>query len=213
MFPAIRHLTRRLTNRRLWIAGFVAAAVSVSIAAIGSLFTYTPAVSWAVVALPASRLPEFIIGVVLGTLMLRGWRPRVPIWIALLASVVAIATAFVAPYALSRYAVTLLPFALLIVALASSDLSMRRRTVFNWMPAIRIGFWSYCFYLVHNMVLTASGTVHAPRPVMIAIALVVSLLSAWLLHVLVEGPAERVLRPAGRTRLDTDSSFSSPGSQ
>lgn len=207
MFPLIRTLTRGIGVRGLWLLGIGAAMVSVSIASVGSLFPYEGTAVWAVVIFPVSRLPEFVIGVCLGALMARGWRPNVPLVLAFLLAAVGVCAALFVPPALSRYAVTLIPFAVLIVALASSDLrDAPAFTRWGWM--VKLGVWSYCFYLVHLMVLAVvvrfTNQIELPVWVGIAVSLAIAIVASWALHVLVERPAERLLRPTARPRLDSD---------
>jgi peptidoglycan/LPS O-acetylase OafA/YrhL len=206
-FPAIRRLTRRLTPRGLWALTIGAGTCSITIGVVGSFFEQSEFLSWAVVAFPPARLPEFVIGVTLGSLMVRGWRPVLPVWIPFALSALAVAAATLAPYALSRYAVTLIPFAMLVVALATADLrGVKLFTQWPWV--VKLGVWSYCFYLVHFMVMQRiegfSDRLGIPPIVSIALALPAALVAAWLLHILVERPAERSLRPRGPSRIDND---------
>jgi peptidoglycan/LPS O-acetylase OafA/YrhL len=201
-FPLIRRFTRAVTTRRLWLMACVAAVVSMSVALAGVGFPETPQLMWAVVVFPLSRLPEFAIGVCLGSLMARGWRPRIPMTFAWLLAAAGTVAAMFAPYSLSRYAVTLIPFAVLVVALAAADLrGTRVFTSAKWM--VRLGDWSYCFYLIHLVVImvTVSGAKRLDLPLWatIAVALVGSVLAAWILHTMVDKPADMKLRPKAYT--------------
>lgn len=204
-FPLIRRVSRRLTARGLWALAGGAGLVSTSIALAGVGFPETPQLTWAVVVFPLSRLPEFVIGVCLGSLMAQGWRPRISLIFAWLLAAAGITAAMFAPYSLSRYSVTLIPFAVLVVALAAADLrGVRVFTSAGLM--VKLGDWSYCFYLIHLVVIMVAvsvGTrVGIPTWATIAVALLGSVLAAWLLHTRVEKPAEKTLRPQGRSRLD-----------
>lgn len=206
VFPALRILTRKLRTTGLWVLGGAAATASFAIAGVGSFFPVDDA-SWAVIAFPPSRLPEFVIGAVLGTLVVRGWRPSIPAWFGFALSATAVVAALYAPYALSRYAVTLIPFAVLVVSLAVADINGRRLfTQAGWM--VKLGVWSYCFYLLHLMVMSAcqavTNRVGLPEYVAVIIAVPASIVAAWLLHIAIERPFERWLRPNGRPRLDDD---------
>lgn len=206
-FPVIRRFTRAVSTRGLWTLAAAAVATSLAIGAVGSLFEESARLQWAVVVFPPSRLPEFVIGVCLGALMARGWRPAVSLPLAWAMAAAAVVAAIFVPYSLSRYAVTLVPFALLIVALASADLGGRRTfTQARWM--VHLGYWSYCFYLIHLVVImvavSANDHVGLPMSVIVALALAGSVVAAWLLHIVVEKPMEARLRPRGRRRADTD---------
>jgi peptidoglycan/LPS O-acetylase OafA/YrhL len=206
-FPVLRRYTRKLSDRGLWQLGAAAVAVSLLIAGVASFFPVTQTVGWAVIVFPPARFPEFVLGVVLGSLMARGWRPRVPVSLAFGLSAFGVVAALFVPYAFSRYAVTLIPFVLLVVALASADLA-GRRVFTQWAWMVKLGVWSYCFYLVHLMVLNRmegiGDRLGIPVIVTVLLAVPASIVAAWLLHILVERPFERILRPKGRSRMDSD---------
>lgn len=207
VFPWLRLLTRRLATNGLVALGICATAASLLIAGVGSLLPFTETTAWAVVAFPPSRLPEFIVGVAAGSLMARGWRPVLSLWLTIPLACAAVTAALFAPEALSRYGVTLIPFTMLIVSLAAADLATSR--VFTqWPTVVKLGIWSYCFYLIHNQVLQVTVNVGErlgiPLGASTLVALACSLVAAWMLHTLVERPLEKRLRPAGRERLDTD---------
>ena len=207
-FPAIRLVTRRLAARGLCVLGAIAAITSIAIAWVGSLLPVSETLTWAVVVFPPSRLPEFVIGVVLGTLFVRGWRPRISIWVSFPVAAVGVVAAMFVPYAWSRFAVTLIPFAILLLSLAAADL--RGQRVFTqWAWLVKLGEWSFCFYLVHLMVMSACSAVAnrigLPDYVAVLIALPASIVAAWLLHIAVERPMNARLRPKGRPLLDMDS--------
>lgn len=206
-FPLVRRVIRALQTRGVWILTGAAAVVSLSVATAGTGMPESPALTWAVVVLPLSRLPEFIIGVGLGAIMTRGWHPRVPVPLAWAVAAAGVLGAMLVPYSLSRYAVTLVPFAVLVVSLASADARGVRTFVRSkWM--VKLGVWSYCFYLLHlvvtMMAVSVATLLGAPLLTAVVAALFASVAAAWLLHVAVERPAEIVLRPRGRPRADTD---------
>lgn len=207
MFPLIRRVVRGLSVRGLWAIAAGAGVVSLAVAGIGTAFPVTSQLTWAVVVLPAARLPEFVIGVCLGAIMARGWLPRIPLAGACALALASVAVAMVAPYALSRYAVTLVPFAVLMVALAAADLrGLPAFTRAPWM--VKLGAWSYAFYLVHLLVIMVVVSVGErfglPLWAAIPLSLAGGVVAAWLLHRFVEVKAEARLRPKGRPRLDTE---------
>ena len=107
---------------------------------------------WILYILPAQRLAEFAVGMVLATLMGRGWRFPVPLWLAAVLAVVAYLLAPHIPYAFGLVLVTFLPFVMLIGAVAQADLD-GRRSVLATRAMVRLGEWSYAFYLFHFLVL------------------------------------------------------------
>lgn len=205
MFPLIRRFTRAAAARGLWMLAGGAGLVSIAVAVAGIGFPETPQLTWAVVVFPMSRLPEFVIGVCLGSLMARGWRPRVPLTLAWLFAAAGVAAAMFVPYSLSRYAVTLIPFCVLVVTLAAADLrGARVFTSARWM--VKLGDWSYCFYLTHLVVIMVTVSIATriglPTWATIAVALLGSFLAAWILHTQVEVRAEGRLRPQSRPRVE-----------
>lgn len=199
-FPAIRQVTRRLRSRGLTVVGVCATMVSLTLGAIGTQLSASAA-QWVTGIFPPARIPEFIIGAVLGTLMSRGWRPRLSLWWVTPLAVVAVAVAAFAPLALARYTVTLIPFILLVASLASSDLT-GKPSIFRGRILVTLGAWSYCIYLVHGLCLWVTDLVTArvglPNSVSVASALIVTIVSAWALHSIIERPFERLLRPSAR---------------
>ncbi|MGX9349230.1 acyltransferase family protein [Microbacterium sp. KNMS] len=213
-FPIIRTLTRRLNTRGLWTLGVAAVCVSFTIATVGSFFPYTRTLQWATVVFPPARLPEFVLGVVLGTLMSRGWRPRVSVALAALLATASVTLAAFVPYSFSRYAVTLIPFALLIVALGSADASGRRLPTQSRI-LVTLGAWSYCFYLVHlvalELVIGLFVNARLPLPPGVLCGLLTATVTAFTLHRWIETPSDRRLRamlsPARSPQRANDKEF------
>jgi peptidoglycan/LPS O-acetylase OafA/YrhL len=149
---------------------------------------------YVVANLPPVRLLEFALGIVVA-LLVRDGRWDLPLrWAALLAAA-AYAVTVVAPEQYGTSATTALPYAVLVAALAHADVA-RRRTALSGRWAVRLGTWSFAFYLVHVPVLDALKAVAGEatwwqRGV---VALPLALLAAALLFRLVERPAESRLR-------------------
>lgn len=125
--------------------------------------------------------------------------------------IAAYAAAVYSPGSFMRVAVTLVPFALIVAAAAQADL---RGT---WSPfrdgvTVRLGAWSYAFYLLHTQVIiiwavlarrlfgyeveSLSGVALIGN---IAVCLVVGVAVAAALYHFVEHPLERKLRPSKRS--------------
>lgn len=208
LFPLIHRLMRSLRTSGVVGVAIGAGVISLGVAVAALGVGESPLTRWLLIIFPPLRLMEFIIGVALGMLFRRGFRLPVPLWAASLLAIGAVFLAAYAPYSLSRYAVTLIPFVILVGAIATADLS-QRASLFRWKPLVELGVWSYCFYLLHAMVLSvtfkASRAVDLDAPwLVLGAALVASVVAAWLLHIVIERPFEKRLRPTKSPRLDDD---------
>ncbi|MEU3782410.1 acyltransferase [Streptomyces sp900129855] len=210
-FPVLLAL---LAGRRAKVWGWTAVAVSCA-----ALLLW-PALSglsptdrtWALDYLPLTRFLQFALGVVAGLALKRGWRPPVslPVGIGLVVGwhLVLIPWSNRVPDALwySPYSASQLLsaplFAALICAAARADLDGRRTGLGGaWM--IRLGHWSFAWYLIHEVVIRAAvfkwgkpgpGSGSGETLLFWAGVVVVSLTLAALAYQWVERPAERWLR-------------------
>lgn len=197
MFPLLIRTVPQLSTRRLAFVAASMAAVSVTLPVVLLLAMEQSSLQgWLYYIFPLARLPEFVLGVALAILMLRGWRVRVPV-VAALALVVAVLVASTwLPVQLVPVAAPLVPLALLIVAAASSDLA-GRATIWRHPWVLRLGQWSFALYLIHWVVIQAfihyaHGRLERAVAVPVAVALSVALSAAaftWY-----ERPVERRLR-------------------
>jgi peptidoglycan/LPS O-acetylase OafA/YrhL len=208
VFPFIAPRLARLNSRLLWaIAGSAVIAV-MAIGAVASMFWDHEVVRWLAYIFPPTRLIEFVLGITLGLIVRRGFRLPIPVWLASIIAIASVLAASFAPGGLKVAAVTVAPFAALVVALAGRDAD-GGSSIFSSRALIELGVWSYCFYLVHAMLqgwtVRAGEFVGIPVAATLIIALGVSIVGAWLLHMAVERPAEKWLRPPrSGPRLDTD---------
>ena len=157
-------------------------------------------VGWLVYICPLARLPEFVLGLLAALSVRDGQLPRVRLPLA----VGAVAAAYAATYASAHFVVQVatlvVPFTLLVVALAQRELAGTP----SWLAGRRwvvLGEWSYALYLTHHLMLQvaqrAVGEVGGTRAIAwVALLLVAAVLVAGLLFHLVERPAERRLRAA-----------------
>lgn len=167
---------------------------------------------------PPVRLLEFVLGVLLA---LDVQEDR---WFALRSgpalSLVAgsYAVAMYLPHALVWVAVMVVPFTLLLGAVASRD--GRRGQAPAWLSSrtmIAAGTWSYSLYLVHPIVievyLRISGlfrrpalqSLSGPSILMHGSAIILaSVAASWLLFTVVERPAERLLRASRISPASTE---------
>lgn len=192
--------------------GALFAAVGVVVFA----FCYRAAVvlspeSWlASVPLPVQRLPEFVLGMGLAWAMRSGWRPRIHplIGIAALGSVIVLVLASYRFFGETRVLHYIPAFTneiftvacgLAIVALASHTLN-GRRSLFASRWQVRLGEWSFAFYLVHATFIYLFVLIFGIQQPSWAnigwfvVLLVIDIAAAWALHAFVERPAEKRMR-------------------
>ncbi|MFE5672444.1 acyltransferase family protein [Agromyces sp. NPDC056523] len=167
--------------------------------------------SWlAALPLPVVRLSEFVIGIGIAQAMIAGWAVRIPPIACYLGGAGLILAIVLAPriaepgnpaawfLATSNEWIIML-CALTIAAVAWRDV-LGRFSVLRSRVLVRLGEWSYAFYLVHATVIYAVLAFIGPfAPSWVnlgwyALLLVGSLAAAAALHHLVEKPFERRLR-------------------
>ncbi|MEE1755190.1 acyltransferase family protein [Streptomyces sp. SP18CS02] len=163
---------------------------------------------------PVVRLSEFVIGIGIARAMLAGWRVRLrPLW-CYLGSAALIAWllrsrehSFDSPVLrgvadLTRVTTAewiIVACTAMIAAIAWSDVT-GRRSLLRTRPLVRLGEWSFAFYLVHATFVYALRDVYGLQPVAwtnlrwYVPLLLVSLAAAAALHHAVERPLERRLR-------------------
>jgi len=149
---------------------------------------------------PVLRLWEFCLGMTLAHATRLGWRPLIPVPLALGALAVVGAGIFLGPLA-----PVVIPTACALVICAYGTRELRgiadgsgRGAPRRWL--IALGEWSYAFYLVHATVVYACRAAFGLQPVgwtnllVYAAVLVPSIVLAWALHAFVERPVEKRLR-------------------
>ncbi|WP_078887546.1 acyltransferase family protein [Streptomyces sp. NRRL S-118] len=163
---------------------------------------------------PVVRLSEFVIGIGIARALLAGWRvPLRPLWCYLGAGVLvgwllvsegrsfdnAVAE-FAADAARTAEAEWIaVACAAMIAAVAWSDVQ-GRRSLLRGRTLVRLGEWSFAFYLVHATFIYALRDVYGLQPVAwtnllwYVPLLLVSVAAAAALHHAVERPVERRLR-------------------
>ena len=214
-FPLLHRLVSRVSPRRLWAlaAGVVAGMFAVSL--ISYLLPAQPQSFgvptwrvWFVYILPATRLLDFVLGIVVARIVLSGRWIRLGMLPAALLVAVGYWVTLRIPQNFGWVAVCAAPLALFIAAAASADIE-GRRSILRGRVMVWLGEVSFAFYLVHNLVLTyghrALGATRVwSTPEAAALGLLafgVSILAAWLLYRFVEVPMmRRFARPRnGRT--------------
>ena len=179
-------------KRRVQVAGawFVAMNLLVVFSAItndGNLIGYVN---------PIVRSGEFFIGVVAALAMKDGWRPPFNL---LTATLVTVALAAILTLADTNRpapdAVLALPFLAMLVAAAASDISSDGRGWLEHRWMIYLGQVSFCFYLVHELVIMNFMHWVSLQGVLGTLAaLGLSVLAAMALHHAVERPMQTRLR-------------------
>jgi peptidoglycan/LPS O-acetylase OafA/YrhL len=196
LFPWLLPLLARIRPAQLWRAAAVCAAGTIAAPAVALLL---PADGryWFVYVFPPVRLLEFVLGILMALIVKEGRWPRVPVWPAGLLLVVAYTVTPYFPGDAEPVAVTLIPFALLIPAVACADLA-GRRSVWAARPVVWLGEVSFAFYLIHQSVivdlLRAWGVqgVGPARAVGVALAaLGLSVAVAAAMHRFIEVPLMR----------------------
>lgn len=159
---------------------------------------------------PLARVGEFVLGMALAWAVRCGWRPRIPVPVGIGAIAVVIGSMASLPTLLPHLAVTRLilafgnelvtvAFALTIVAVAVRGLH-GRSSVFATPLQVRLGEWSFAFYLVHaSFIYIALAVFGFQDPswgnlLWFVILFVVALVASAALHHGVEKPLERRMR-------------------
>ncbi|MCX3061092.1 acyltransferase family protein [Streptomyces beihaiensis] len=224
LFPVLHRLIVRIGARRLW---WWATGVAVTIvllpliaqlipsgAAFGPNHANSPLHGhsinqmWFVYIFPPTRVLDFALGILMARIVLSGKWPRLGVLPALALAVAAYVVSLRVPFLFSLNAVVVIPFALLIAAIAARD-AQGVGTAFGGRVWVWLGEVSFAFYLVHQTLLSfvqerlgfrEAGSALEAVAVAVLVA-VVSLLLAWLLYAGVERPAMRLWsRYRGRSR-------------
>ncbi len=165
---------------------------------------------FAALPLPLVRVSEFILGMALAWAIRSGWRPRIHPFVGIGALLgVVLAIALIPTYFSHIPGLSLIPSfgnelftlacALSIVAVAGATLQ-GRRSLFASPLQVRLGEWSFAFYLVHaTFIYIALRIFGLQEPSWrnlgwFAVLLAVDLVAAWALHSFVERPLEKRMR-------------------
>ncbi|GAA0907106.1 acyltransferase family protein [Virgisporangium aurantiacum] len=207
MFPVVFAGLRRLPERALWPSTVATMAViwliPVAVRVLPEDLHY-----WAIWVFPVSRLPEFVLGILLARVVRAGRWPNVGTAPFVVLAVAAYIASAWLPFGFRIVAGTAIPLALLIAAVAVADVQERPfplRT--RW--AVWLGEVSYAFYLLHLLGLRLVARVFgADHPVVVEVGLVLVTLGAavfgsWLLYIWVERPAMRIFGPRRRSDAPT----------
>ncbi|WMX46447.1 acyltransferase [Streptomyces roseicoloratus] len=210
-FPLILRVLLRRSSALLAVLAVLCVAATASTRLIMVGLDKSPEVERLVVASPIALTPMFLLGVCVGLLVRRGWRPPFGVGVAtaLTAGTILLCWLWIRhPQALHPYtgtfgffdAVLMPAFALLIATAALRDVQ-GRRSILRSRLLVKLGEWSFAYYLCHVVVLKVVAklgygptTGLAANTMALAVAAVAALVVAALLHETVEKPAERRLR-------------------
>ena len=207
LHPFISRAMRLANSRALLFVG-------IGVFLVGLGYNAVSLSSWggwtAQVPLPISRLTEFVLGMVIGAAVRRGYLTKVPSWIAfaclgLFVGALAVVTSLKISSPIARILVDYSPswmvilFVFLIGVVASRN-ARGKRSVLQWRWLVILGEWSFAFYLVHATCIYLVRDFLSPQTSSwnnlgwYALIFVFALAIAGLLHTLVERPLERRLR-------------------
>lgn len=163
--------------------------------------------SWlALVPMPITRVPEFLLGMALAWAMRSGWRPKLHPVIGVGSLGVAILGMFLSLtlpglWFFSRFSNETFTVAVGMAIVSLAVYTLRgRRSVFETRTQVKLGEWSFAFYLVHATVIyLALRLIGFQEPswrnlAWFAAIFVLDLVLAWALHRFVERPLERRMR-------------------
>lgn len=209
-FPWLLPRVMRIPARRLWTAVGVLVAITALIPLIAQTLPDQPRIDWYagdvswwqywfVYILPISRVPEFVLGMVLARIVAEGRRPRIGLPAAAALLVPGYALTLVLPGVFGLIAPTLLPLSLIICAGAAADVDggpapLGGRTL------VWLGELSFAFYMVHVLVIQRgpllAGAEDGQWGVLGGLGMAVATFAlalglAWLLFRFVEQPSVR----------------------
>lgn len=163
--------------------------------------------SWLVsVPMPITRVPEFLLGMALAWAMRSGWIPRLHplIGVGSLAVVVlgiVVATVTPSVWFLAYFGNELFTIAVGLAIVSLTQATLRGRTsIFATRWQVKLGEWSFAFYLVHATVIYLALRIFGYQEpswrnlVWMVVIFAVDLVLAWALHAWVERPVERRMR-------------------
>lgn len=193
LFPFLIVTVRHSSRRRLAMLMLVSYGLA-AVAVIAGADPY---------ANPLSQLNEFLIGMIAGSAFVSGWRPAIDLPLAVAAAVTLFLVVSVAGVPGEAWDALFAPvFAAVLLAAARRDLAGNPGGLSSrWL--VYAGEVSFCFYLVHELVIVNLRP-HMTGPAAVPIALIGSCVLAVALHHLVELPAQKLLRPAGKPPIGSE---------
>lgn len=207
LFPAFIYLMRRLDAWALRVVAAGCLALEFLLPAIDHRISSPAQAGFLLYYFPLERLPEFVLGIALARLVIAGrWRGP-----SMATSLAITIVGYFLTYQVHpdyRYeACTAIGIACLIASVALADL---RDEPSPWRSprAVKLGELSFAFYMIHLLVMRTGEYVFRSHPregwifgsMAAAVAFLVSLALAWLLHNHVEKPLRRLVMAFPGTR-------------
>ncbi|QHQ17717.1 acyltransferase family protein [Pectobacterium parmentieri] len=221
IYPFLLKIVKKIPTESLWTS--VILCYIALIAVNGAIYTLLPTVPviegwphvvgeiqwWLSYTFPPTRIFEFVIGMLLSRIILEGkWIP-VSVTTSMVLTALTYCIDLFMPFLLSFNLVTLIPLTLLIGSLAVSDLQ-GKRSFLHAKPMQWLGSISFCFYLIHFLVLRLLNewtdgnrydVVDAAQLIIAAGA--VSLIAGWLLYQFIEQPVGKLLTNKMRKNISS----------
>ncbi|MFI0929538.1 acyltransferase family protein [Streptomyces sp. NPDC021012] len=214
LFPLLWRLVRRIRPERLWAAAGAVTAAVFAVPLFAPLLSdqsLIPVVNikssemWLTYQFPATRVLDFVFGMILARVVAEGRRLPLNFGGALLLTLAAYVVAPFFPASYHLTAIMLVPLGLLIAAAAQGD-TRGKRNWFSGRAMVWLGEVSFAMYISHQLVLGYGHMIFGGYTVLwgtwqaiglIALFLTTTLLVAWLLFTFVERP---VMRRFGTSR-------------
>lgn len=206
-FPFLIRPLRKISVRCLWIGAGLMVAGIVVVPLIGqylipagprsSVSPFPDVQFWFIYFFPPSRLFEFLLGAMLALLVKAGKWPRIGVTPAAVLLLVGYIAALYVPAQYGLILVTVVPVGMLIASVANADMQ-GRRSLFGGRVMVWLGNVSFAFYLFQAVPVFYLRGLFGNRlfPIGEGILMIIgmfalTLLGAWLLHILVEEPMMR----------------------
>lgn len=206
-FPFVWRATQRLKT----VGGLI---LCVSVLVLGgayrlALFHYKDDVP--VLPQPVLHSVAFLFGIGLAISLRSGWKPRIPVWFAFLVTGGGLYLLYYSglhptqipgavTMGLCQKEVLTFLYGFLILAVAARDIR-GGRSLLRSTPLVKLGQWSYAFYLVHATIMYAirehhgiAGPIGWSNLTWYAGVGAIAIFASWLLYKFVEHPLERKLR-------------------
>jgi len=208
LFPFLLPLVRKIPRGHLVTAVLAMLAVTVAVQLLAQLLPARPLAPegypisvlryWLVYYFPLSRLPEFVVGMLVCRLVRETRLLRVNVGLAALLVVGGYVLDSFVPFELSLVTVELLPIAILVGALASADTArlsrILRTRLFQWLGNVSFGFYmSQAPVIIYLRLTVMKGKLYStPEAIGVVVMLfAVTLALGALMHHGVENPSMR----------------------
>ncbi|AOR63094.1 acyltransferase family protein [Pectobacterium wasabiae] len=230
IYPFLLKIVKKIPTESLWTS--VILCYIALIAVNGAIYTLLPTVPviegwphvvgeiqwWLSYTFPPTRIFEFTIGMLLSRIIQEGkWIP-VSVTTSIILTALTYCIDLFMPFLLSFNLITLIPLTFLIGSLAVNDLQEKRSFLhaksMQWLGSI-----SFCFYLIHFLVLRllnewTDGNQYnvIDAGLLIIAAGAVSLIAGWLLYQFIEQPVGNLLTAKKKQSVSNQVQESTPTS-